>query len=353
MIAQNIKIGGKVIGNGTLPFIIAEAGINHNGNIDIAKRMVLAAKKAGADAIKFQTFHTEEFVKDRSEMYTYHSQGKIITEPMFDMFKRNEFTREEWKELKEFCVKNEILFLSTPQNVTDLEMLLNIGIEAIKIGSDDFVNIPLIKRYAQKELPMFLSCGMATRKEVQEALNTIKMEGNKKICLLLCTSEYPTPPEDVNIKKLDTLAHEFPDVILGFSDHTQGNTAAIMAVGMGARVFEKHFTLKHSLPGPDHWFSEEPHELELWVEAIHTAYHMLGSSEISPTEKEKEMRKVAHRSVTTIRQINKKEIFTEQNLGLRRPGTGLPANVWEQIIGKRATRAIAPNEQLTWKDVES
>lgn len=341
-----ISINGRKIGEGAEPFIIAEAGINHNGDIELAKKMILAAKKAKADAVKFQTFYAKDFIQDRTLMYTYTSQGEEITEPIIDMFERSEFTKSEWKEIKDFCDDNEILFLSTPGNVSDLELLMSIGIQAVKVGSDDFVNIPLIRRYAKESVPLLLSCGMATEDEIDLTLKNAGLNEGKGICLFLCTSEYPTPPKDVNIRKLKTLQEKYPNLVIGLSDHTKGSTAAIMAVAMGASVFEKHFTLDHNLPGPDHWFSETPESLKVWIENIREAYIMLGNSELKPTEIEMKNRVEYHRSITTSCDVYEGDLFSEANLCMRRPGDGLPASKWDEIIGSHATRNIKKNIQL-------
>lgn len=349
---MSVEISKRKIGPVYEPFIIAEAGINHNGDIELAKKMVLAAKEANADAIKFQTFYAKDFIQDRSVMYTYKSQGKEITEPIIDMFERSEFTSEEWKEIKRFCDKEQMMFLSTPGNVSDLEMLLSLDIKAIKIGSDDFVNIPLIRRYASENIPLLLSCGMANEEEIDLSLKNAGYNRGKEMCLLLCTSEYPTPPQDVNIRKLNTLHKKYPDLVLGLSDHTQGSTAAIMAVACGASIFEKHFTLDHNLPGSDHWFSEDPNGLKAWVRNIREAYCMLGSARLEPTDKEKKMRNEAHRSITTLCKIEKGEIFTEKNLCMRRPGTGMSGCEWDRVIGKKAKRTLAMDVQIAETDIE-
>jgi len=347
-----ISINGKKIGNGAEPFIIAEAGINHNGDINLAKKMILAAKKANVDAVKFQTFYAKDFIQNRDLMYTYKSQGKEITEPIIDMFERSEFTRSQWIEIKKFCDDNEILFLSTPGNVSDLELLMSIGIKAIKVGSDDFVNIPLIRRYAKENVPLLLSCGMATEEEIDLTLKNAGLYDGKEMCLFLCTSQYPTPPEDVNIRKLETLQKKYPDLIVGLSDHTKGSTAAIMAVARGAAIFEKHFTLDQNLPGPDHWFSETPESLEKWVIDVREAYKMLGNPKLEPTKIEMKNRVEYHRSITTACTIEKGEILTENNLCMRRPGDGLPASRWDEVIGKKARRHLKKNMQLKEDDFE-
>lgn len=347
----SISINGKIIGEGYPPFIIAEAGINHNGDMKLAKEMVLLAKKAGVDAVKFQTFYAREFIQDRNLMYTYKSQGKEITEPIIDMFERSEFTAAQWKELKGFCDAEGILFLSTPGNISDLELLMSIGVKAVKVGSDDFTNIPLIRRYAKENVPLLLSCGMATGEEIDSALKNAGLYEKKELCLFLCTSEYPTPPQDVNIQKLLTLHEKYPELILGLSDHTVGNVAAVMAVAYGAKIFEKHFTLDHNLPGPDHWFSEEPEGLEEWVSGIHTAYLTLGTRELQPTGKERQVRKECHRSITTACDIRKGDSFTEENLCMRRPGDGMSGSMWNEIIGKCAKHDICANIQLKMEDI--
>ncbi len=349
---MQFRIGTKNIGDNFEPFIIAEAGINHNGDIELAKSMIITAKRCGADAVKFQTFHTEEFIQDKSVTYTYMSQGKEVTESMYEMFRRNEFSKEEWSIIKHFCIEQDILFLSTPQNVSDLELLLELGIEAIKVGSDDFVNIPLIRRYSQEKLPMLLSCGMADKAEIDTTLSIVKNNGNSPVVLLLCTSQYPTPPEDVNISKLITMHNRYPDVVLGFSDHTQRVEAAIMATALGARVFEKHFTLSHNLKGPDHWFSSEPQELKKWCDSIRTAYEMIGYSDLKPSESEQEMRNIAHRSITALKDIHTGEFFMDGNIGMRRPGDGIAGAYWDDVVSKKAKHEIKAGKQIKWEDID-
>ncbi len=352
MIPETFKIGNKTIGKDGESFLIAEAGINHNGDITLAKKMILAAKNAGADAVKFQTFRTEEFIQDRSELYTYWSQGKEVTESQYDMFKRTEFTENEWKELRDYCVAQDMVFLSTVSGIEGLELLCRIGVDAVKVGSDDFVNYPLLDKYEKYGLPMIVSCGMATEEEITETLKVLKVKEGHPVCLMLCTSEYPTPPQDVNAKKLFTISRKYPEVIPGFSDHTRGGTAAVVAAACGARVFEKHFTLDHGLPGPDHWFSADPAELEEWGKEIRTACLMLGQPDLQPTETEQEQRLVMHRSITAACDIAAGEILNEKNLVLLRPGTGLGAINLKNILGRKAGRDIRAGVRLTWEDID-
>ena len=347
-----IKIGNNVVGLETEPFIILEAGINHNGDISLAKEMISAAKSAGADAIKFQTFKATEFVGNTELIFTYQSQGKEVKESMLEMFTRYEFSASQWFEIKKTCDEEGILFLSTPQNISDLDLLLEIGVQAIKVGSDDFTNIPLLKRYSEANLPLLISCGMADLGEVYDALDVTGALDGKQVLLMLCTSQYPTPAEDVNLLKLQTLHGAFPAVTLGFSDHTQGSYASIAACSLGACAFEKHFTLDRDLPGPDHWFSENPKSAKEWVSAIRTTKRMLGSPLIRPTLKERDMRLLARRSITALQDIPVGEIFSEVNLGLRRPGNGVAPKFFEYFLNRKARKHINKGQQLNLGDFE-
>jgi sialic acid synthase SpsE len=302
--------------------------------------MIEVAKKIGLNAIKFQTFKAKEFCGDPLQTYTYKSHGKEITESMIGMFSRYEFSNDEWGKIKEKCNSEKITFLSTPQNYSDLELLLKFGIDAIKVGSDDLTNLPLLKKYSSTNLPIILSSGMSTLDEISDALNTIGFFDGYPTILLVTTSQYPTPDKDVNLLKFHTITKKFPSLLLGFSDHTIGNTAASVACGMGSIFFEKHFTLDCNFNGPDHWFSANPINLKVWSDSIKTSYQMMGSSEILPTESEIKMKTIARRSIVTLDDIDIGETLNENNIGLRRPGTGLPPKMFELILGKKATKKI-------------
>lgn len=345
-----IKLDKHTVGHGCKPFIIAEAGINHNGEIKTAYEMIRVAKKASVNAIKFQTFKAEEFVGDPNQKYTYRSQGKDITESMLEMFTRYEFSRSEWFRIKKKCDEEKILFLSTPQNPSDLELLLELKVPAIKVGSDDFTNLPLLKKYSETDLPMIVSCGMSNLAEVHQSLETIGSLTGYPTILLVTTSQYPTPPEDTNLLRLQTLSKTFPSIPLGFSDHTQGPLASSLAVALGACLFEKHFTLNHNLPGPDHWFSENPVGLKEWVNSINKSFVMMGSSVVRPTAKEEKMKILARRSIMTVRDIKKGETLGRKNIGIRRPGTGLHPTMMEKILGLKATRNIKKGTLLSFGD---
>ena len=321
--------------NNSEPFIIAEAGINHNGEIDKALEMIRVAKNAGADAIKFQAFKASGIVADSSLTYTYTSQGEEITEPQMDLFHRCELHKQDFLKIKNECDKEGILFLATPENRTDLDMLMDIGISAIKVGSDDFTNLPLLKNYATTGLPMIISCGMANFKEIETTMNALK---DYSVVLMLTTSLYPTEPSEVNLLKFKTLKKLFPNLLLGYSDHTQGNLASSLALMFGAKIFEKHFTLDKALPGPDHWFSEDKTGLKNWIESIRIAKIMLGNEKLEPTKKEEEMKKIARRSIVALDDIDENEIFDRNNVGIRRPGTGLSPELYEKSNSKNQKR---------------
>ncbi len=345
-----IRLNNHIIAKGKPPFIIAEVGVNHNGDIKNALKMIDVAKASAVNAIKFQTFKASEFISDHNEKYTYKSQGKKVTESMYDMFKRCELDKEDWKKIKKRCDEKKILFLSTPQNKTDLDLLLDLGITAIKVGSDDFTNLPLIKEYSSTGLPLLLSCGMADQDEIYQSLNTVGALNGYPTVLLLTTSLYPTPPNEVNLLKLKTLGNLFPDIPLGYSDHTQGSLTSSLAVALGAVVFEKHFTLDHNMPGPDHWFSENPVSLKEWVLSIKNSYAILGNSELKPTKDELKMRKIARRSIVTLKDVKKGEKFGSNNIGFRRPGTGLSPNFIDNIIGLKSVRDIKKGKKINFGD---
>jgi len=342
---QKLKNYGKL-------FIVAEAGINHNGELIKAFEMIEVAKQSGVDAVKFQTFKAEEFCGDKTQMFTYQSQGKKITESMFEMFKRYEFDYDEWLQIKQKCDDENILFLSTPQNRSDLDLLLELELPAIKVGSDDFTNLPLLEDYSTTKLPMIVSCGMSDLAEVYQALDAIGTFEGYPTILLLCTSQYPTPPEDVNLLKLRTLANTFPGLVLGFSDHTKGSLASSLAVGFGAVFFEKHFTLDNNLAGPDHWFSENPESLKDWVDSIHQSYKMMGSALVRPTSKELEMRKLARRSIVILKDTKQGDKLTEENIGLRRAGNGLSPILIKDMLGSFASQDLVEGNLLELKNVQ-
>jgi sialic acid synthase SpsE len=314
----------------------------------MAKELVEVAKKSGANAVKFQTFKAEEFISDKNQTYTYYSKDKEITESMYEMFKRYEFSKNQWKEIYNHCKNTNITFFSTPQNTSDLELLLDIfDMPIIKIGSDDLTNLKLIRYFAQKKKPIIISVGMSFISEIEDAINTIRSVENEQIIVLHCVSSYPANENELNLKKMQTISNTF-DLIVGFSDHTIGNTASIAAVALGAKVIEKHFTLDKRLQGPDHWFSADALEFKVLCESIRYCERSLGSIQIIPTEKEMEMRKLSRRSIVAGQNINKGEKITEKMVAFKRPGSGLLPKFEKYICGMNALCDIKKNELITF-----
>jgi len=338
---RKVMFGERPVGSESPPFVVAEVGINHNGEISRALEMIHVAADAGCDAVKFQTFKATEFINDPAQMFTYRSQGREVTESMLEMFRRYELPRSAWRVIKEECAKAGIMFFSTPQNRSDLNVLLEVGVPAVKIGSDDFTNLPLLRSYASSGLPLILSSGMSDLAEAHQALEVVGTFDGYPTVLLVCTSQYPTPPADANLLRISTLRAAFPTVPIGFSDHTRGPLASALAVGLGACFLEKHFTLDHDLPGPDHWFSEDPTGLREWVAAVRTAATMLGSPLVRPTGIERGNKLEYQRRLVAARDIHAGEILDEAALMLRRvaQGKGLPPAFMPYLIGRPAPRA--------------
>ncbi|MFC1630135.1 N-acetylneuraminate synthase family protein [Patescibacteria group bacterium] len=351
---KTIKIKNKIIGIGHPVFIVAELGINHNGDIRTAKKMIEVAKKCGADAIKMQTFITEEFISDKNIKYTYKSQGRKVTESQYKMFKRYEIHRKTQKELFDFAKKQNIIIFSTPQDSTfkAINYLCSkaINMPAIKVGSDDLSNLPLLSYYAKKKRPMIISTGMATIDEIEDAVKTIESEGNKEIIILKCTSLYPTPPEKCNLEQIGTLQRAFNKVI-GYSDHSEGTTSAVVATILGAKVIEKHFTLSKEMAGPDHWFSANPEELKLLVKQVREAEKMLGRSQFVLSKAELKMKRESRRSIVARKDIKKGNIIKGSDLELKRPGNGLPPKHLPFLIGRTAKKNIKKGSMIILKDL--
>lgn len=336
----------KFINNNKKIFIIAEAGINHNGSVKLAKKMVDVVKASGADCIKFQTFKVEELVSNKSLTYTYKSQGKEITESQYDMFKRCEFTPGEWKKIIAYCKKKGILFSTTAQNLSDLDLILSLtDLPFIKVGSDDLTNLDLMIAYAKKGIPMVISAGMAFAGEIEDAVLAIRNAGNSDVTVLHCIASYPAQADEVNLRKIPIIRECF-GVKVGFSDHTIGSTAAIGAVCFGATIIEKHFTLDHDLPGPDHWFSLDPEELKVYVKDIRFVERSLGSSILRPTDKEMAMRPIARRSIVAKTKIPAGQTITSKNIEFKRPGTGISPRFKRLVINQLARKNYEPGDLI-------
>lgn len=333
-------------------FIIAEAGVNHNGDIKLAKKLINVAKDAGADAVKFQTFKAENVVIKNAEKAEYQKETTGIRESQYDMIKKLELTEEDFRELADYAKKEGILFLSSPFDKESVDLLYELDVPAFKVASGEITNFPLLKYIAKKEKPIILSTGMSTLGEVEEALNVIRSEGVRDVVLLHCVSNYPAKIEDINLRAMETLKHAFK-VPVGFSDHTLDITASIAAVALGACVIEKHFTLDRKLLGPDHKASLEPNELKEMVKTIRDLEKALGDGIKRPTKDEVEIKRVARRSIVAKEDMSKGIIITEDMLDVKRPGTGIPPKYMEMIVGRKAKENIKKDEiiamgMITW-----
>ena len=334
-----IKIGSHKIGSGYPVYIVAEIGINHNGDMKLAKKTILAAKTSGASAVKFQNYKTEDFLVCRNLKHTYTSQGKEISEPQYEMFKRYELSDEQVRELKEFCDENEIDFHSTPTSFSGVDLLKDIGVSVLKNGSDFFTNLELIKYMGKTGLPTVLSTGMAAVSEIDEAVRTFRSTGNNNLILLHCTSSYPTLPEDVNLKKINTLRVSF-NAIVGFSDHSRDVWAAVCSVMYNSAWIEKHFTLDKTLPGPDHQFSCDPEELKRLVEGVRVIEKSIGGETLGPTLNEETSREGFRLSCASKVDLKKGDIIARGDIIFVRPGTGIPPKDVGIILGKRINKDV-------------
>jgi N,N'-diacetyllegionaminate synthase len=320
--------------SGRRTLLVAEVGINHNGDLDLARKSIESASQAGAKAVKFQNYRTEEFLSDRTLTYEYISQGDKVVESQFDMFKRCELKREWLPALKETCDQYNVLFLSTPTGKEGLQDLIRVGVPMLKNGSDCLQHIPLIQAMAQTGLPTIISTGMGSFEDIREAVEAYREAGGKDLILMHCTSVYPTPPADVNLRKIPALARAF-NCPVGLSDHSAGVVAALGAVALGVRIIEKHFTVDRNLPGPDHRFSSDPAELKLLVHAVRELETCLGSELIAAASAESHGRVQYRLSCVAARDLPAGHVLTEADIAFRRPGYGLPPKEFAKLLGRR------------------
>ena len=350
--AASIRIGARVIGPGRPAYVIAEAGSNHNGDVGVAKELVDAATAMGCDCIKFQTYTAENFVADRNKQFTYRSQGRDVTESEFDMFKRLEFDRDEWADLMAHCVKRGIQFLTTVQDPANLEMMLTLGLQGIKVGSDDFDHLANLRVYAAAGLPLIVSKGMADLPETDRVLRELRELARGRLAVLHCVSLYPADPAHLNIRQLGTLQMLYPDVVWGFSDHSRGTLASCIAVALGASIVEKHFTLSHDLPGPDHWFSMDVPAMKQLVRDIRFTESAMGSGEVSPSAKELESRPTMRRRVVAAANLPSGTILDERSATFMRATDGIFLDQWDLIRDKRLAVPKRRHEGIAMKDID-
>jgi len=327
-------------------FIIAEAGVNHNGSIELAKKLIDVAVESGVDAVKFQTWKTELLVTKEANQAEYQIENTGINESQFDMLKRLELSYDEFRALKNYCDTKNIMFLSTPDEFESANFLCELQ-EIFKIGSGEVTNLPYLRHIGKLNKKVILSTGMADIGEIEDALDVLVNAGTKKenITVLHANTMYPTPMEDVNLNAMLTIGNTF-DVAFGYSDHTLGVEVDIAAVAMGASVIEKHFTLDKNMEGPDHKASLEPDELKAMVKAIRNIELALGSSIKKPTPSEIPNIKIARKSIVALSSIKKGDIFTKDNLAIKRPSGGISPMKWDEIVGTVAPKDYKEDELI-------
>lgn len=348
---QSLNVGNKTVGPGAPCFIAAEIGINHNGDMDLAERMIRAAAESGADAVKFQNYRTEDFIADHGLMLEYRSRGEAVCEPQYDLFKRCELDRDDLARLARFCADNGVLFFSTPTGQESLEDLLALGVPLLKNGSDYLGHLPLIRTMGRSGVPTVLSTGMATLAEMDDAVRAFREAGGTDLILLHCTSSYPTPDDQVNLRKIPAMQAAF-GCLTGFSDHTSGIVAALGAVTLGACMIEKHFTLDRDLPGPDHWFSATPDELRDLVRAVRSLEASLGTSALGPVECENAGRALFRLSCAARVALHAGHLIRPEDVAFQRPGTGLPPAALDWILHARLKTPVAAGHIFTREDFQ-
>lgn len=346
-----ISIGGRRVGDGEACFIIAEAGVNHNGSVKLARELVDVAVEAHVDAVKFQTFKPEKVCSPSAPKATYQLRTTGVGESQLEMGKKLELPFEAFRELQAYCKSKGLLFLSTPFDYESADFLEELSVPAFKIPSGEITNLPFVQHIARKRCPLIVSTGMSTLEEVREAVETIRAAGNQQFILLQCVSNYPAQPSSVNLRVMHTLAKTF-DTPVGYSDHTIGKEIATAAVALGACVIEKHFTISRELPGPDHAASLEPKELAAMVHNIRNVEAALGDGEKRPALEEANTAAVARRSLVAAHYIPAGAVLTEDLIAILRPGTGIPPAMRSQLLGRRVRRDIENGTLLSLDMIE-
>ena len=326
-------------------YIIAEAGVNHNGKLDMALKLCDAAKDAGVNAVKFQTWKTENIVTASTRQAAYQTENTGKEESQYDMLKNLELSYDHFRCIQDYCKKIGIDFLSTPDEEESLDFLESLGLPFIKVGSGEVTNIPYLRKIGSKGKPVILSTGMSTLAQVATAHDTLLKAGANEVSLLHCTTNYPCPMNEVNLRAMITLRNAFKCRV-GYSDHTMGTEIPVAAAALGAEIIEKHFTLDRAMDGPDHKASLEPAELKLMVQQIRNIEVALGDGIKRPNKSEAENAKVVQKSILAKRTIKKGETLTEENLTVKRAGAGIPASLWDAVVGCRAIKDYDIDEPI-------
>jgi N,N'-diacetyllegionaminate synthase len=341
-----VTVASRPIGPGYPCFIIAEAGVNHNGDLGLAQQMIDVAAKVGADAVKFQAYKAERLVTQDAPKAEYQVRATGGAESQLDMLRRLEVAPEGQRILTEYCRRKGIMFLSTPFDEGSADVLERLDIPAFKIPSGEVTNLPFLAYVARKKRPMILSTGMASLGEVEMAVHTIQAAGNQDVILLHCVSNYPADPRDVNLRAIETMARAF-QLPIGYSDHTLGIEIPIVSVALGACVLEKHFTLDRNLPGPDHQASAEPDELAAMVSGIRKIESALGHGRKIPASSEAATAVIARKSLVAARDLPQGTTLTEDLIAIKRPGTGLPPVMRESLVGRKLRVAVPADTLLS------
>ena len=350
--AKTVYLGKQPVGPEHPVYLIAEAGINHNGEVALAKKLISAAKEVGADAVKFQSFQTERFIC-KSALSAPHVDKELGVEgTFFDLLKKLELTEEDHFTLHQYATSLGIDMISTPFDERYVDLLDRLGVPFFKIASMDIDNLEFLKFIASKKKPMVVSSGMAFLSETAEALETIFSAGNSQVILLHCTSQYPPRMEEVNLKVIPTLQKAFPEVLIGYSDHTIGIHIPFAAACMGAVLIEKHFTLDKNMPGPDQQVSGDVDEFKRLKVYLTDLYQAQGKGIKQPTEGEREMKKSFRRSIVLSHPVKKGEILHREHLTLMRPGTGISPKFLPQALGRKIKRDAPAEHILSWQDLE-
>ena len=325
--------------------IIAEAGVNHNGDLNTALKLCDAAKEAGADVVKFQTWKTEAIITKTVAQAEYQQENTGVQESQFDMLKRLELSYDDFRKIKEHCDSIGIQFASTADEAESLDFLISIGIPFIKIGSGEIGNVSYLRYMGSKKMPVILSTGMSSIADIDISIQALREGGATDITLLHCTTSYPCVFENVNLNAMNTIRDAFK-LPVGYSDHTLGSTVAIAAVAMGARVVEKHFTLDKNMEGPDHKASSTPDEFKEYVKDIRDIELAMGSGKKVPTKVEKEISKVVLKRIVAKKEIKEGQIITEEDICVKRNDIGLPCNKWDIIVGTKARKNYSVDEGI-------
>ena len=326
-------------------YIIAEAGVNHNGSLDLALQLCDAAKEAGVDAIKFQTWKTELIISKNTEMADYQKKNLGNDDSQYDMLKKLELSYDNFRLIKDYCDNIGLQFLSTADETESLDFLCELGMPFIKLGSGEITNIPYLRYCAKKNMPLIISTGMCNLSDVATAFDVLTEAGAKDITLLHCTTNYPCPMDEVNLRAMQTMKDAFKRKV-GYSDHTMGTEIPIAAVAMGAEIIEKHFTLDRNMEGPDHKASLEPQELKYMVDCIRNIEVALGDGIKKPNASEVEISKVVLKSIVAKAAIKKGDILTSDNITIKRAGSGIPAAHWDMIVGTKALHDFDIDEPI-------